>query len=288
MNYQSQFLLLTLLVIATQAKLIDLSHKHSSDTMTLFNSPRFNRTTTFVGDILPGVYAESGQYFSVEHSGTHIDAPSHFSKGGQTLDNIPLEHTVIEGVMIDCSNEAKIRPNYLVSVQKIREWEQQHGQIPKEAAVIFNFGWSSKYNNPTAYVGTASSEFSDFVFPTLSPEAGLWLYEERSIRILGTDTISPEIVSKNNKKSTFIHTKYLTNDRLIIENLFNTESLPATGFRFHASPVKFVGGTGVQVRAYAMTYDQAGMNSCLVVHPVGNLKTYALLSMLSVTLLSTL
>lgn len=30
-------------------------------------------------------------FFSSEHTGTHIDAPSHFSKGGQTVNQIPVQ-----------------------------------------------------------------------------------------------------------------------------------------------------------------------------------------------------
>jgi len=36
-----------------------------------------------------------------EHGGTHIDAPIHFSKDGQTLDQVPIERLVGTGVRID-------------------------------------------------------------------------------------------------------------------------------------------------------------------------------------------
>jgi kynurenine formamidase len=36
-----------------------------------------------------------------EYGGTHIDAPIHFVKGGQTLDQLPIERLVGAGVRID-------------------------------------------------------------------------------------------------------------------------------------------------------------------------------------------
>lgn len=90
----------------------------------------------------------------------------------------------------------------------------------------------------------------------MSAEAGLWLFDNRDIKIIGTDTLSPDPFTINGvaTNSRPIHQKYLPNNRLIVENLNGTERLPATGFRFHAAPVKYVGNTGTQIRAYAMTY----------------------------------
>lgn len=98
--------------------------------------------------------------------------------------------------------------------------------------------------------------YSNYVFPAMSAEAGLWLFDNRDIKILGTDTLSPDPFTINGVaiNSRPIHQKYLPNNRLIVENLNGTERLPATGFRFHAAPVKYVGNTGTQIRAYAMTY----------------------------------
>ncbi|CAG5127942.1 unnamed protein product, partial [Candidula unifasciata] len=205
---------------------------------------------------------ESGVYFSGEHGGTHLDAPVHFQRGGQQLQQIPLENTIAEGVMIDCSAEAAEDPSYLVPLQKLLEWENAHGQIPMQAAVLFNFGWSARFDSPAAYLGTEIDHHSNYVFPALGAEAGIWLYENRDIKIIGTDTLSPDpFAIKGVSVTSFpVHQKYLPNNRLIIENLKGTEQLPPKGFRFHASPVKYVGGTGTQVRAFAMTYDTS-MNS---------------------------
>jgi len=42
------------------------------------------------------------------HTGTHVDAPLHFIKGGTPVDLVPLEHFVGPARVIDCSPEAKV------------------------------------------------------------------------------------------------------------------------------------------------------------------------------------
>ena len=39
----------------------------------------------------------------VEHTGTHVDAPAHIIEGGETIDSIPLERFMGDGVVVDAS-----------------------------------------------------------------------------------------------------------------------------------------------------------------------------------------
>ncbi|XP_059179496.1 isatin hydrolase-like [Physella acuta] len=256
-------LLSFLLLPGLGARLIDLSHDHGPDTIMAPGQPRYNWTVVFLGDILPTVYAETGAYFTGEHGGTHIDAPAHFTKGGMRLEKVPIELTIADGCMIDVSTEAGQTPGYQVPLQKILDWEQAHGEIPQKSAVIFNFGWSKYYTNRTQYLGTETEDVTKFVFPSVSREAGLFLHTQRNIQIIGVDSLNPDAFSVNGQLADGmpIHQNFLPNNKLIVENLKGTEQLPARGFRFHATPVKYVGGTGAQVRAFAMTYDRSD-NSC--------------------------
>lgn len=42
------------------------------------------------------------------HTGTHVDAPLHFIKGGMSVDLVPLQHFVGPARVIDCSADAKV------------------------------------------------------------------------------------------------------------------------------------------------------------------------------------
>ena len=54
-----------------------------------------------------------------EHMGTHIDAPSHFGRGRQTLHEIPAERFIGPGVVIDVREKVETNPDYAVTVQDI-------------------------------------------------------------------------------------------------------------------------------------------------------------------------
>ena len=51
------------------------------------------------------VIERDGYYMNVlkmgEHAGTHVDAPAHFIPGGKTVDEMPLESFIGEGIVID-------------------------------------------------------------------------------------------------------------------------------------------------------------------------------------------
>ena len=51
------------------------------------------------------VIERDGYYMNVlkmgEHTGTHVDAPAHFIPGGKTVDEMPLENFIGEGLVLD-------------------------------------------------------------------------------------------------------------------------------------------------------------------------------------------
>ncbi|KAK0044382.1 kynurenine formamidase [Biomphalaria pfeifferi] len=247
-------------LVCVESRLIDLSHKHGPDGIMSFQMPHYNWTELFKGDFQPGMYVKVGAYSTGEHGGTHMDVPAHFSPNGMSVDQIPLEMTIADGVMIDCAYEASRNRSYLMPTQKILDWESVNGRIPDNSAVIVNFGWSQYYNSFEKFMGTKNDNIYEFNFPTLSKEAGDFLYEQRNIKIIGTDTASPDGFDASGLP---IHMKYLPNNRLILEELKDTGLLPPKGFRLHASPVKFVGATGAQVRAFAIVSDTRDLECCM-------------------------
>ncbi|KAK0044380.1 kynurenine formamidase [Biomphalaria pfeifferi] len=261
--------LLLVLMSTVSGRIIDLSHKHGPTTFMVPGFEHYNRTLVKTLIFNKDVAVETAVYSSNEHGGTHMDAPLHFYKVGMTLDDIPLENTIAEGVMIDVSDEASKNIEYKVPLEKIHAWEKQNGKIPQQAAVIFNFGWHKKFHNKFEYINTVTDDWSQIKIPSISEEVGNFLYDSRNIKIIGVDTMSPDPM---NTGFAPIHIKYLANNKLIVENLNATDSLPRRGFRFHAAPVKYVGASGAQVRAYAIVHENKANRSwsilptwCLVI-----------------------
>lgn len=84
-----------------QSRLIDLTHSFGADTIVWPTEQDFRLVLQQAGETPGGYYYASNRLEMAEHGGTHIDAPIHFSKGGQTLDQVPIEHLVGAGVRID-------------------------------------------------------------------------------------------------------------------------------------------------------------------------------------------
>jgi len=68
-------------------RVVDLTHTLSADFPTYFGEPGYEDETLFA-------FADSGfnlKTFSVnEHTGTHLDAPLHFSADGHSVDAVPV------------------------------------------------------------------------------------------------------------------------------------------------------------------------------------------------------
>ncbi|CAG5132374.1 unnamed protein product, partial [Candidula unifasciata] len=103
------------LVVCGTSRLIDLSHDHGPDTLM---SPNL-----LIADKYVCPQCRIRRLLSGEHGGTHLDPLLvHFQRGGQQLQQIPLENTIAEGVMIDCSAEAAEDPSFLVPLQKVQTY----------------------------------------------------------------------------------------------------------------------------------------------------------------------
>ncbi|WP_297521296.1 cyclase family protein [Thermococcus sp.] len=78
--------------------IIDLSLPISEETPVYPDDPPVNVRLWAVID-------RDGYYMNVlkmgEHTGTHVDAPAHFIPGGKTVDELPLEKFIGEGLVLD-------------------------------------------------------------------------------------------------------------------------------------------------------------------------------------------
>lgn len=237
----------------TDKTIIDLSHDYSKETVYWVTAKEFELDTVFAGDTDKGFYYSANNFATAEHGGTHIDAPIHFSKTGQTVEEIPLEKLVGSAIKIDVSKKAKDQPDYLITVEDLTNWETQVGyQIPDESIVLLQTGFAIYYPNKEQYLGT--TERGDHAiallhFPGLSPEAAKWLVENRNINAIGIDTPSIDYGQSQLFKS---HVILLTENIPAFENLTNLDKLPQDGFDIIALPMKIKGGTGAPLRIIAL------------------------------------
>lgn len=193
---------------------------------------------------------ENGYYMQewriLEHYGTHVDAPGHFTPGGRTSTELTAAELVTPAAVIDIAARARRDPDTAVTVEDIKAYERRYGRIPRDAAVLMYSGWGAKVGDPDAYRGTDAA--GTLHFPGFSPEAVEWLLRHRRVRSLGVDTLSidPGI------SSTFdSHLILAGADRYGVENLANLDRLPRAGATIFVGLIPYQEGSGGQARVFA-------------------------------------
>jgi kynurenine formamidase len=189
----------------------------------------------------------SKAFCSPEHLGTHLDAPNHFERKGPSVDQIPAEQLFAPGVVIDISAAASNDPDYRLSLDDVRRFEQTHGNIPSGAVVLAYTGWSKFWNNRTRYQNTDA--MGRLHFPGYSAEAVQFLIDQRQVRGVGLDTMS---VDYGLSRDFIVHHVLGKAGRYGLENLAQLDKLPAGGFYLFVAPMKIETGSGGPTRVFAI------------------------------------
>jgi kynurenine formamidase len=232
--------------------LVDLSHAYDSRTIFWPTAEGFRLEKVADGVTPAGYYYAANTFATAEHGGTHIDAPVHFARGRQTVDQIPLDRLLGPAVVVDVTRESQREADYQVTTEDLRRAEREDGPIPPEAIVLIRTGFSRRWRDAAAYLGTAergADAVARLRFPGLHPDAARWLVAERPIRAIGIDTASIDY-----GQSTRFESHRVLYDRNVpaFENLTALERLPRRGAFVIALPMKIAGGSGAPLRAIAV------------------------------------
>jgi len=232
--------------------IIDLSYGFNAETVYWPTAEPFHLEKDFEGITDKGFYYAANRYAAAEHGGTHLDAPVHFAKDHFSVDQIPLEQLVGDGVLLDATQQCARDRDYRVTTEDFQNWEKQNGRLPTGAIVLLRTGFGKHYPNKTLYLGTderGAQAVAKLHFPGLDPAAARWLVQNRSIKAIGLDTASIDY-----GQSTLFESHRILFEKNIpaLENLANLDRLPTKGFRVIALPMKITAGTGGPLRAIAI------------------------------------
>jgi kynurenine formamidase len=199
-----------------------------------------------------GYYYEAHRFRSAEHGGTHLDAPVHFHRGGQSVEQIPLERLVGPAVVIDVTLACARDRDYLVDVGDLQGWEARHGEIPRGAIVLLHTGFGRFWPDRERYLGTAArgaEAAEELHFPGLHPAAAHWLATEREISAVGIDTPS---IDHGPSRDFVSHRALFEFSIPVFENVARLDALPARDFSVVALPMLIRGGSGGPLRIIAV------------------------------------
>lgn len=257
-------LLLTLSAVNAQRRstafpngaIIDLSHPFDSKTVYWPTAGSFQLEKDFEGDTDQGYYYSAYKYSAAEHGGTHIDAPVHFARGRNSVDEIPLKQLVGAGALIDATNNVSKNNDYQITIADLQTWERQNGRIPAGAILLLRTGFGKHYPDLKKYLGTderGAAAVAKLHFPGLHPNAARWLVANRQINAVGLDTPS---IDYGQSKLFESHRILFQKNIPAFENVANLDKLPLKGFKVIALPMKIKGGSGGPLRIIAILGDR--------------------------------
>ncbi len=221
---------------------VDLTHALHPEFPTWGGEPGFAMDQAFK-------FSESGfNLFNLtinEHTGTHIDAPLHFSEDGNSVDEMPVESLIAPLCVVDIAARAAEDADTTVTPDDLKAWIAANGDIPDGACVAMHSGWGAK---------VATDEFRNFDgtaqhYPGFHVEAANMLMEETGAASIAVDTLS---LDPGNSADFATHYAWLPSNRFGIENVANLDKLPAAGATIFIGAPKFAGGTGGPARVIAM------------------------------------
>jgi arylformamidase len=214
-------------------KLIDLSHEVEHGMITYKGLP-----APIICDFLSRedshkIYAEGtefqiGKIELVANTGTYVDSPFHRFADGMDLSELPLESLAdLEGIRIDVREYGRAIPARAFDGVEI-----------SDKAILIHTGWSRHWRTDQYFEG----------HPFLTRDAAQCLVDAGAA-FVGIDTFNIDDTSDGTRPA---HTILLGSRIPICEHMCGLESLPMSGFRFHAAPVKVKAFGTFPVRAYAV------------------------------------
>ncbi|HSE24204.1 MAG TPA: cyclase family protein [Pyrinomonadaceae bacterium] len=248
------FLSILLLPVFQQAPpkhIVDLTYPFDANTVYWPTAETFKLETDFEGVTDKGYFYSAYRYSAAEHGGTHLDAPVHFAKGKNSIDQIPLEQLMGPALVIDITRQCAGNADYLVTVGDIENWEKENGKIGAGSIVLLKTGYGKLYPDRKKYLGTderGADAVAKLHFPGLDPVAAKWLAQNRSIKAVGLDTAS---IDRGQSTLFESHRTLFENNIPAFENVANLDQLPVKGFTVIALPMKIKGGSGGPLRIVA-------------------------------------
>src|SRR5215831_655891 len=120
------------------SKVVDLTHTMSPDFPTFLGKPgiEMEREFEFKKDRFNLFW-----WHIIEHAGTHLDAPIHFSESGLSAEKLAVEQLVVPLVVVNVVYQAEQDADYLLSREDLAKWEVKHGRLPAGCCVAMHSGW---------------------------------------------------------------------------------------------------------------------------------------------------
>lgn len=155
------------------------------------------------------------------HSGTHVDAPSHFIEGGAKVDSLPFESLIGIAEVVEVADD----------IDAIDESFVIENCTTGAPRILF------KTRNSDFWNDTQAGFREDYVY--IDPSAARWLVEA-GIKLVGIDYLSVEKFKSENFQT---HLAFLYHGVVIVEGL-DLRAVSGGRYELFCLPLKVAGGSG--------------------------------------------
>jgi kynurenine formamidase len=234
-------------------RVVDLTQPLSETTPVLQLPPPFANTPGLSRETI-SEYDDAGPAWAWstltvgEHVGTHFDAPIHWITGrdGEDVASAPPSRLVAPCAVIDKSAESAADPGYLLTLDDLQRWENEHGPLPAGGWLFLRTGWDSRAHDQEAFLNGS-------VTPGPDVECARYLAETSPIVGFGCETVGTDAGAAHSFEPPFpVHTFLLGAGKYGLTQLANLASLPPLGAVVVVAPLKLVRGTGSPSRVFAL------------------------------------
>lgn len=180
----------------------------------------------------------------IEHTGTHIDAPSHFGAELASLGEIPVQDLVVPLAVIDISARAMRDKDAEVTPADLAAWERRHGRLPDGCCVAVHSGWDP-FAESARNQANRTHKSTGFGI-----EAARWLVSARRVKGMAVDAMT--IDSGPNVPAYPVHQFWLRSGRWGIEGMTNLKAVPPVGALLVVGAAPIADATGMPIRAIAL------------------------------------
>ena len=212
-------------------KIVDLSWEFTADTPIYPGDPEPSVT---VATTLENEGYNLSTLVMGTQTGSHVDAPYHFSNEGATIDQMELDFFLGDAIVVRVTDK---KAEEAITMEDIEPYKEQ---ITPGKIVLFNTNWYKK---------RGTEEF--FHHPYVNGEVAHYLVEQ-GVRFIGIDTINADqtggtefpVHDLSSEKRLMIGENWAYFDRIDFENPY-----------IIAIPMKVVGCDGSPVRAIAVEWE---------------------------------
>jgi kynurenine formamidase len=244
-------------IASNRVEIVDLTAPLSAETPILQLPEPFANTINFSLEQISRYDAAGPNWYwnnihTGEHTGTHVDAPVHWSSGrdGVDVSQLALRTLVAPAAVIDVADRAAADPDFLLGIDDVRQWEAEHGSLPAGGWLLLRTGWDERSADAARFLNADETGPHS---PGISADCARWLAEDTRLVGLGVETVGTDAGAAHGFDPPFpCHHYFLGAGKMGLTQLQNVASLPATGAVLVVSPLPIVGGSGSPARVYAM------------------------------------